>query len=178
MYKFRLEQIGQLATEYATHSDFCEIFRNDLTSLYLLAFLLMGTHKEAEQCFVVTLGDALDTTGVFRGWQRSWVRRRLIMNAIHYVFDSPANSGGRAEPWCDTVTGSVGCATVDALTRLTPPLERFVFVMSVLERYSDHECSLLLGRTRRDVSEARVRASRQLSGFHRTFAKGPTPSAA
>jgi DNA-directed RNA polymerase specialized sigma24 family protein len=43
-----------------------------------------------------------------------------------------------------------------------PSLERFVFVMSVLERYCDQECSLLLGRTRGDVAAARTRALEQL----------------
>jgi hypothetical protein len=43
-----------------------------------------------------------------------------------------------------------------------PAFERFVFVMSVLEHYSDQECSLLLGCTRADVLAARTRALRQI----------------
>lgn len=39
-----------------------------------------------------------------------------------------------------------------------PVFERFAFVMSVLEDYSDHECSLHLGCMRAAVAEARVRA--------------------
>jgi len=42
------------------------------------------------------------------------------------------------------------------------PLERFVFVMSVLERYSDHDCSIFLGLARRDIALVRVRAMQQL----------------
>ena len=42
------------------------------------------------------------------------------------------------------------------------PFERFVYVMAVLERYSELDCSLLLGCARRDVSAARVRALRQI----------------
>jgi DNA-directed RNA polymerase specialized sigma24 family protein len=42
------------------------------------------------------------------------------------------------------------------------PFERFVFVMSVLERYSDQDCSVLLGCARRDVVAARLRAFQQL----------------
>jgi hypothetical protein len=38
------------------------------------------------------------------------------------------------------------------------PLERFVFVMSVLERYSDRECSLLLYCMVKDVIDARSRS--------------------
>src|ERR1039458_4345738 len=36
--------------------------------------------------------------------------------------------------------------------------ERFVFVMSVLERYSDQDCSVLLSCSRQDVGETRMRA--------------------
>jgi DNA-directed RNA polymerase specialized sigma24 family protein len=44
------------------------------------------------------------------------------------------------------------------------PFERFVFVMSVLEGYSDQECSILLDCTRKDVAEARIRALQQAAG--------------
>lgn len=36
--------------------------------------------------------------------------------------------------------------------------ERFVFVMSVLEKYSDQDCSVLLGCSRQDVGETRMQA--------------------
>ena len=36
--------------------------------------------------------------------------------------------------------------------------ERFVFVISVLERYSDQDCSVLLGCSRQDVRKTRMRA--------------------
>jgi hypothetical protein len=42
------------------------------------------------------------------------------------------------------------------------PFERFVYVMSVLERYSDLDCSVLLGCARRDVIAARMSALQQL----------------
>jgi hypothetical protein len=44
------------------------------------------------------------------------------------------------------------------------PFERFVYVMSVLERYSDQDCSVLLGCARRDVVAARSRALQQVGG--------------
>jgi hypothetical protein len=46
---------------------------------------------------------------------------------------------------------SIGCS---------PP--RFVFIMSILEHYSDHDCALLLGCSVRDIPEARARALREL----------------
>jgi hypothetical protein len=42
------------------------------------------------------------------------------------------------------------------------PFERIVYVMTVLEHYSDHECSLPLGCARRDVLPARTRALAQI----------------
>lgn len=41
--------------------------------------------------------------------------------------------------------------------------ERFAFVMSALEGYSDRECSLLLGCTRDTLIEARSRALQQVA---------------
>jgi hypothetical protein len=43
--------------------------------------------------------------------------------------------------------------------------ERFVFVMSVLEKYTDHDCSVLLGCARRDIAETRMRALLRLAEF-------------
>jgi hypothetical protein len=42
------------------------------------------------------------------------------------------------------------------------PFERFVYVMSVLERSSDLDCSVLFGCARRDVIAARMSALQQL----------------
>src|SRR5439155_20497922 len=42
------------------------------------------------------------------------------------------------------------------------PFERFVFVMSVLEQYSVHECAVLLGASRRNIITARICALQQL----------------
>jgi DNA-directed RNA polymerase specialized sigma24 family protein len=44
-----------------------------------------------------------------------------------------------------------------------PIFDRFVFVMSVLERYSDRDCALLLGCASADILPARIRAFRQMS---------------
>jgi len=44
-------------------------------------------------------------------------------------------------------------------------LERFVFVMSVLERYSDHDCAILLGCARREIITVRARAVQQLGAL-------------
>ena len=40
--------------------------------------------------------------------------------------------------------------------------DRFVFVMSVLERYSDQDCSILLRCARRDIVKARIHSMQRL----------------
>jgi hypothetical protein len=51
---------------------------------------------------------------------------------------------------------------IDAVLRLAD-FDRFVFVMSVLEHYSEHDCALLLGRSARDIREGRTRALKELA---------------
>jgi hypothetical protein len=66
---------------------------------------------------------------------------------------------------------------MDAVLALEP-FERFVYVLTVLERYSEHECSVLLGCARRDVIAARVRALQQLGAAMEThYNQQPSSSA-
>jgi hypothetical protein len=44
-----------------------------------------------------------------------------------------------------------------------PEFDRFVFVICVLERYSMHDCALLLGRSPRDIDEVRRRVVSQVA---------------
>ena len=43
-----------------------------------------------------------------------------------------------------------------------PELDRFVFVICVLERYTTQDCALLLDRPPRDINEARQRVGNQV----------------
>jgi hypothetical protein len=172
MYSFRSKQNAQAQTGYATCSDLCDNFVDDLEPLYVLAFLLTGSHAEAEQCFVATLDDAVTANGVFKGWERPWNKRCLILNAIRRVFSgATASSIGKGDARCGLDGESRGRYTINAVSTMAPPFQRFVFVMSVLERYSEHECALLLRRPPRDVFEARICALWQLSGVTPALAK-------
>lgn len=140
---------------YATSSDFCRIFQSDMDGLYLLALLLTADPKLAERCFVEGLQDARHGNRVFREWAQAWSRRMIIKNAIRAlqpVPESPAVPPGSAQiELCPEVP------QMGALFSL-PVFERFVFVVTVLEGYSDRECALLFGCTRQVVVSARVRA--------------------
>ena len=65
---------------------------------------------------------------------------------------------------------SSATSVIGNVTRLGE-LERFVFVMSVLVRYSDCECAMLLNRTIRDISDARLLALRTIGEFSTRWSK-------
>jgi DNA-directed RNA polymerase specialized sigma24 family protein len=50
---------------------------------------------------------------------------------------------------------------MDAVLRLED-FERFVFIMSVLEHYSEHDCALPLDCSAREIRKARTRALKEL----------------
>jgi DNA-directed RNA polymerase specialized sigma24 family protein len=164
MTMFNMSQIANVKEmEYATSADFCKIFDKDMNSLYLLSLLLTGDHGKAEQCFVEGLENAVSRNRVFKEWANSWARRAIVQNALRIT--NPRPNGG-TESWdSSSINRSHEARSefveIQAVLGL-PTFDRFVFVMSVLEGYSDHDCSILLGCTRRDVLAAKTRALQQI----------------
>ena len=148
---------NQEPSPYATKSEFCRIFERDMNSLYMLSFLLTADRVTAEQCFVDGLHTAHERNHVFKGWAESWARRAIIQNAIWMIRPRKATDNARSTPDQKADHARTDRVEIARIVDL-PAFERFAFVMSVLERYSDQECSLLLGCTRGDVAEARTRA--------------------
>jgi len=148
-------------TPYATTTDFCRIFRDDMTHLYLLSLLLTGDQATAEKCFVHGLKDSHRGNPVFREWAHSWARRMIVANAIRLA--RPHRDKGRdgITPAGNVLLSTVVPAEIAAVMGL-PSFERFALVMSVLEGYSDRECSLLLGCAGSDIDAARNRALTQI----------------
>jgi DNA-directed RNA polymerase specialized sigma24 family protein len=146
-----------LHADYAQLVDFCEVFERDMKPLYLLAFLLTASHQAAERCFASTVEEALKSQAIFKEWRRSWVKRSLIKNAIQIVSPASGRATQKRDLWSAQHRGKPGDVEIDAVTRLAP-LERFIFVMSILERHSVRECSLLLGCDMNTVVQLRMRA--------------------
>jgi hypothetical protein len=144
---------------YATNEDFCRVFPQDMARLYPLALLLTANRHDAEQCFIAALDDCMQMNSVFNKFAKSWCRRAIIKNAIQRI--RPGVSGERRNE--DVVHLNDQLA---AVTRLEA-FGRFVFVISILEGCSDHECSILLDSTRADVIRARVCALHQLNSIQR-----------
>jgi DNA-directed RNA polymerase specialized sigma24 family protein len=147
---------------YATHEDFHTIFNNGLNGLYQLSFLLTRNPDKAERCLVSGLDDCVSGNRVFREWAHSWAKRAIIQSAIRELkprpnqFDSPL-SGAIFPDIGEFSNRPSGHFAMDSVLSLED-FERFVFVMSVLEHYSDHDCVLLLGCSAREVRKARARA--------------------
>lgn len=128
------------AGQYATAADFKQIFSEDINSLYLLSLLLTGSPEKAEECFVEGIGESATTysrSGRVRGPDAPSFRvqsevigpRERSVTAIRTA---------DLERVMDKVP-MVLHAEVCAIPELAP-FERFVFVVSVLERYSDNDC--------------------------------------
>src|SRR6202049_4536180 len=125
-------------TPYASSADFCRIFDEDMNDLYLLSFLLTADREKAEQCFVSGLADAVEGNPVFTEWARSWARRVIIVNAVRAINPRPIKENGgssAATTSSDGKTPPAEQAEIAAVLALAP-FERFVYVMTVLERYS------------------------------------------
>ncbi len=152
---------NQEPSRYATRGEFCRIFEEDMNRLYLLSFLLTGDRTVAEQCFVEGLHIAQEGNQVFKEWAESWARRAIIQNAIRMIRPQKATDGTHSTADSSTGSALTEPAEIAGIVDL-PAFERFAFVMSVLEHYSDQECSLLLGCTRADVTAARTRALERL----------------
>jgi DNA-directed RNA polymerase specialized sigma24 family protein len=166
-------------TPYASSDDFRRIFDQDMNSLYLLSYLLTADRQKAKQCFVSGLEDAVEGNPVFKEWARSWARRVTIISAVRAInprpmeensrsSSAPVSSNGKTQP-----VEQVEIAAVLALE----PFERSVYVMTVLERYSDQESSLLLSCARRDVVAARTRALEQIGSAMASYSKQLPPAA-
>jgi hypothetical protein len=155
------------STAYATAADFCGIFAQDMKGLYLLSFLLTADPKKAEECFAAALQDSTKSNRIFKDFAHSWSRRTIIQNAIRMI--RPAPDQRREKTALRTIdteieTKARSGTALNAILSLRP-FERFVFVMSILERYSDQDCSILLACSRRDVALARTQAPELISSF-------------
>ena len=151
---------------YSNSGDFRRIFSEETDSLYVLSLLLTADPEKAEHCFVSSLEDSVNGKPVFKECVHSWARRAVIQNAVRVIKPrpmleiAPSNSdSGKTRP--------AGQAEIAVVLELEP-FDRFVYVMSVLEGYSDEDCSVLLGFALPDVITARLRGLQQIK-VHRNF---------
>jgi DNA-directed RNA polymerase specialized sigma24 family protein len=145
----------------AVSADFCRIFENNVEHFYLLSFLLTADRRMAEECFVRGLEESTRSNQVFKKWADSWARRTIIHNAIQMIQPRPTDGRVSSSTFDGVERHDTERPEINAIVELGS-FERFVFVLSVLERESDQESALLLGCTRDEVRAARIRALQQI----------------
>lgn len=151
------KQASQFRDEYANRTDFCRALEYEMGRLYVLAFLLSANHEQAERCFVQTVQEIPEQKAVFKAWVGTWIRHAMIKTAIRSILQEPCAATQMRDHGWESMGNPDEATTIEAITRLAP-LDRFVFVMSALERYSPKACSVLLDCTVETVMEARMRA--------------------
>jgi len=163
------------SNEYAASSDFCRIYVEQMGSLYLLSLLLTSNPQMAERCFLSAFDECVSNNSVFKGRAHLWARRSIIFHSIRLLCPRPNDENESnqtsSSPLNEKAPGKIpGKIPAEMLAyphfaRIVGlnSFERFVFIMSALEKYSDQECSLLLSCFRRDVINARTSAIRHLA---------------
>jgi hypothetical protein len=141
--------------------NYCRIFHSKMSQLYWLAYVLTADHAKAEECFVNGLERCLESNHVFQNWAESWSRRVIIKNAIRVM--APSHENYQEESNDPVENGASEDWPTSALLALDA-FGRFLFVMSVLERYSIQECAMLLSCCPLQAVQARDRALRHFAG--------------
>lgn len=157
-------RLAEVDRKHVSSAEFCQIFVEEMTSLYKLAFFLTTNHERAKQCVLAALESSLSESNVHIQWGRLWSKRAVIKSAVAMTFIPLAANVEKRDDWEEAEFESLPGTVINAVTRLSP-LERFVFVLSVMERLSLRECSVLLSCPLGCVLEAQVRALRNLPTF-------------
>ena len=141
-------------SELARKDDFVHLFKSEEFTLRLLAILLMGDAKAAKVCLGRALQDCIASSSVSKDWIFPWARRSVIRCAIQLApvprGDLPFGPDLSANR--DRLTTPLD-APFDEIFGL-PELDRFVFVLCVLEHCSVQDCALLLNKPPRLISDA------------------------
>lgn len=168
----RLQQISNSrdsASQYSSREHFCRVFFENLDDLYQLSFLLTADEETAHQCFVAGFEDSARANNVFREWAHSWAKRAIIRNAIAILRPQPTHAGSSEPARVASEKSKLriirdGHLELDSVLALEN-FERVVFVMTVLERYSDNDAALLIGCSVKEVSTARICALEEIGNL-------------
>jgi len=160
----RKRELTDSRDDYATCADFCEVFQTNEKQFYLLAYLLTADDQEAEACVMAAMEESCKERNVFRGWEKVWSKRCLVEKAISTI----ASRGlRRHQPLdvCGQQPRELELGNLLGHVARLESAERIVFVATVLDHYSVHECALLLGRPAESIKRLKLQAIGHLSEF-------------
>lgn len=138
----------------------------NLYGLYQLSLVLTGDHQKAQQCVVAGLEESVSGNRAFNQWAHSWAKRIVIENAICELKPRPRLAHSQSDETVFPYAGQLstpprGHFKLEAILALED-FERFVFVLSVLEHYSEHACARFLECSVSEIREARAHALDEL----------------
>jgi DNA-directed RNA polymerase specialized sigma24 family protein len=174
-------QLFQWEVNYATADDMQKLFAAAMNDLFCLAFLLTANVDSAEDCLVRSIRECLKNKYVLNERLPAWIRDTIVRNGINIVKDIEGLS------FSDTPRDSIPLVpeSSQGVIRATDysagilelnDLDRLVYVICILERYTSRQCALLLGRSREKVREARSRALAHIAEFESRWREIPVGS--
>ena len=144
-----------------------EMWLDEITELYLLAFILTADKETAEQCVLDSVDGYLDSGAVsLVDWVKSDGRHAAITSAVKRLKPRVKASYSWTVPDGTRAVSAPSHQPFAVITALGT-FERFVYVLSVLEGYDEEECADVLQCHRAEVVAAR-KLSQQLVGLSET----------
>jgi hypothetical protein len=144
-----------------------KLLTGGMSGLYLLSFLLTGNRKEARRCFVAGVAGCVDGNRVFKKWATSWARSIIVHNAIQIrsPHAGPPRSGESVLRSATDHNLSNNALRYGPFANVLAleDFDRFVYVLSVLEGYTDWECSVLLKSSPQEIEQTRSRALQHMT---------------
>jgi len=165
-----VQSVAGWTPRHLSARDVCELFTEEMHSLYLLAFLLVADQAQAEQCLIAVMGDGVEGIRDFLDWASAPARIAIVRHAIRMIRPTPSGMAYQTSASLNQTSPSERNKPFAAIASLGS-FERFVFVMSVLERRSDDACATLLACTRREVVMGRELAEQVLAISELEFSK-------
>ncbi len=164
----------------ATTVDFQSLFAREMTDLFRLSLQLTADAEKAEKCLLLAMRECFTNSTVSKRWAPTWARRSVVRNAIRLV---PVTEPVMCNDTCSAPGADFDLQPCEYLIETLrespailalPNIDRLVFVICVLERYSIMDCALLLKKSPKDVDNARVRAINQVAFAEELYRHGPT----
>jgi hypothetical protein len=153
------------AASYAPGTDSWNALDDEMHNLYLLSLLLTADPHKAQQCFLGGIGECESDIDVFMSWAQARARRTIVERAIWVVSPTPEHAYDFSFDHLKLSAAKMKTNIFDAIVGLNA-FERFVYIMSVVEKQSDEDCSTLLGCSQKAVMIARSVALVQLASTY------------
>jgi DNA-directed RNA polymerase specialized sigma24 family protein len=147
-------QIYDEAVSYAPDTDSWNTLIDVMQNLYLLSLLLTADPHKAQHCFLGGIGECESEIDVFMSWAQARARRTIVDHAIWVVAPTPEHAYDFSFDHLKLSASKMKTNIFDAILGLNA-FERFVYIISVVEKQSDEDCSTLLGCSQKDVMIAR-----------------------